>query len=170
MVEVRYRSWKAEKRRRLAPLGLVLKGSDWYLVGLVEASVRTYYVGRIRELMVLDETFERPAAFDLAAHWAESTDRLEAELHPRQAVVRLSPTGVKMIQAILPPYVRSRLELAAEETDGHRIAAFPVGSPWQTTSELLRFGKELEVLEPADLRLHMMETVARLNAMYHPSP
>ena len=82
MVEVRYRSWKAEKQRRLTPLGLVLKGGAWYLVGSVGASVRSYHVGRIRKLTVLDESFDRSADFDLAAHWAASTERLEEELYP----------------------------------------------------------------------------------------
>jgi predicted DNA-binding transcriptional regulator YafY len=33
LIEIRYQSWKAEKRRRVAPLGLVLKGGCWYLAG-----------------------------------------------------------------------------------------------------------------------------------------
>ena len=166
MVEIRYRSWKAEKLRRLSPLGLVLKGGAWYLVGAVETSVRTYYVGRIRELTVLQEPSERPPSFDLAAHWARSTERLEAELHPNRAVVRLSPTGLKMVPAILSPYLRSKVEFA-EGAGGHTIATLPAGSVWQTSSELLRFGRELEVLEPPELRLHMAQTVASLNSMYH---
>lgn len=165
-VEIRYRSWKAEKRRRVAPLGLVLKGGAWYLVGAVEGSVRTYHVGRVRELTVLVETFEREASFDLSAHWAASTDRLEEELHPNRAVVRLSPTGMKMIVAILSPYVRSRLRAADPDPDGYIRMTLPVGSAWHAVSELLRFGTELEVLEPAELRSRMADTVAALNSMY----
>lgn len=169
MVEVRYRSWKAEKRRRLAPLGLVLKGGAWYLVGSVEGSIRTYYVGRIRELIVLQESFERPPAFDLAEHWTKSTERLEEEMHPHRAVVRLSPTGVKMIPAILSPYTQSKLEFADQDADGHTRITLPVGSIWHTASEFLRFGTDLEVLEPAELRLHMAYTVAELNRLYQAS-
>src|SRR5262249_26044939 len=66
-IEIRYQSWKAEKRRRVAPLGLVLKGGSWYLAGQVDnkagASVRTYRVARILDCAVLDETFARPADF-----------------------------------------------------------------------------------------------------------
>lgn len=170
MVEVRYRSWKTEKRRRLAPLGFVLKGGAWYLVGSVEGSVRTYHVGRIRELTVLDESFERPTGFDLAAHWGASTEKLEEKLHPHWAVVRMSPTGVKMIPAILPPYVRARLSFADQDAEGHTRVTLPVGSVWHAASEFLRFGTELEVLEPAELRLHMANTVVALSCMYQASP
>lgn len=166
MIEIRYRSWKAEKQRQLAPLGLVLKGGSWYLVGSVQGSVRTYYVGRIRELHLLDEKFARPKAFDLAAHWAANTDRLEAELHQNRAVVRLSPFGVKLLPALLSPYVCSHLVWGAEEADGRRIATIPVGSVGPAASELLRFGPELEVLEPAELRAFMRDTSEKLNALY----
>ena len=33
LIEIRYRSWRAEKHRRVAPLGLVLKAGSWYLAG-----------------------------------------------------------------------------------------------------------------------------------------
>ena len=68
MVAMRYRSWKREAARRVGPLGIVLKCGAWYLVGAVEADVRTYRVARVRELTVLDESFQRPASFDLASY------------------------------------------------------------------------------------------------------
>src|SRR5262249_24832101 len=47
LIEIRYQSWKSERRRRVAPLGLVLKGGSWYLAGLVDGSVRSYRVARV---------------------------------------------------------------------------------------------------------------------------
>jgi Predicted transcriptional regulator len=66
LIEIRYQSWRAEKRRRVAPLGLVLKGGSWYLAGHVDGSVRTYRVARVLDCNVLEERFVRPADFDLA--------------------------------------------------------------------------------------------------------
>lgn len=85
LIEIRYQSWRAEKRRRVAPLGLVLKGGSWYLAGLVDGNVRTYRVARVLDCTALDTPFTRPADFDLAAYWRASIERLEAELHPNQA-------------------------------------------------------------------------------------
>ena len=82
LIEIRYQSWRAEKRRRVAPLGLVLKGGSWYLAGSVDGSVRTYRAARVLDCNVLDERFVRPADFDLAAYWQAATIRLEAEMHP----------------------------------------------------------------------------------------
>src|SRR5512139_663176 len=127
-ISVRYRTWKAEKRRRLAPLGLVLKGGNWYLAGQVDGSVRTYRVARILDCSVLDQPFDRPADFDLAAYWQAATLRLEAELHPNSATVRLSPLGVKLLDALSQPYVRARMRLEdACDSEGWRVATLPIG-------------------------------------------
>jgi predicted DNA-binding transcriptional regulator YafY len=168
MIDIRYQTWRAEKRRRVAPLGLVLKGGSWYLAGLVERSVRTYRVARVLDCAVTDETFTRPADFDLAAHWRAATERLEAELHPNEATVRLSPLGVKLLDVVSQPYVRARTRLAAEaDAEGWRTATIPIGTThWHAASELLRFGAEAEVLAPPELRERMAEFVKGMAKRY----
>ena len=117
-IEIRYQSWRAEKRRRVAPLGLVLKGGSWYLAGSVDGSVRTYRVARVLDCSVLDERFVRPADFDLATYWQAATTRLEAEMHPNYATVRLSPFGVKLLNALSQPYVRTRTRIEDDRRCG----------------------------------------------------
>jgi len=70
-----YRRPDAEPAARVVdPLGLVAKGSTWYLVARTAEGFRTYRVSRIEEAAVLDVPCERPPNFDLAAHWKSSTD------------------------------------------------------------------------------------------------
>ena len=168
LIDIRYQSWRAEKRRRVAPLGLVLKGGSWYLAGRVERSVRTYRVARILECTATNQPFARPAAFDLAAYWRAATERLEAELHPNVATVRLSPLGVRLLEALSQPYVRTRTRLADEsDAEGWRIATMPIGTThWHAASELLRFGAEAEVLAPPELRDKMAEFVKGMAKRY----
>ncbi|WP_315783508.1 YafY family protein [Bradyrhizobium sp. SZCCHNPS1003] len=168
LIDIRYQSWRAEKRRRVAPLGLVLKGGGWYLAGQVERSVRTYRVARVLDCTVTVETFARPADFDLAAYWRAATERLEAELHPKLATVRLSPLGVRLLEALSQPYVRARTRLADEaDADGWRIATIPTGTTlWHAVGELLRFGPEAEVLDPPELRAKMTEMAGAMAKRY----
>ena len=58
LIKIRYQSWRAEKQRRVAPLGLVLKGGSWYLAGHVDGSTRTYRVARVLGLHALDAAFD----------------------------------------------------------------------------------------------------------------
>ena len=164
---MRYRSWKAEKERRVEPLGIVLKGGSWYLVGQVDGDARTYRISRILELNVLDERFEWPESFDLKAYWTDSTRRLEEELHQGSATVRLSPWGVKLMEAFISPFVRAGTKISDEANSaGWRMATMPIGSMWHSATELLRFGAEVEVLEPPELRSKMTEITAGLNRIY----
>ena len=165
-IRIRYRSWKGEKERRVEPLGIVLKSGSWYLVAQVEGSLRTYRVSRILDLEVLDERFARPADFDLEAHWTDNTRRLEAELHPNQATLRCSPRALQLMDALLPRYVRASANIGAPGEDGWSVVSLAVGSVQHAAAELLRFGDELEVLAPADLRARMAETVGRLARFY----
>ena len=171
LIEIHYRSWKAEKRRRVAPLGLVLKGGSWYLAGQVDGSVRTYRVARILGCTVLERHFDRPADFDLAAYWQAATLRLEAELHPHVATVGLSPLGVTLLDALGQPYVKTRTRLdEAADVDGWRIAMVPIGKTvWHAAAELLRLGAEAEVLQPAELRDKMAEFTQAMAARYQSS-
>ena len=169
-IRIRYRSWKAEKERRVEPLGIVLKGGAWYLVGQVENSVRTYRISRILELEVLDEPFSRPDPFDLEAYWTESTRRLDAELHPNEARLRLSPWGVKMMDSILPAYARAGASIGEPDGSGWSVVTLPVPSVRWATHELLRFGAEAEVLGPPELRARMAEVIASLGDVYRTEP
>jgi predicted DNA-binding transcriptional regulator YafY len=130
--------------------------------------VRTYRVARVLDCTALDDRCERPPAFDLAAYWRDATLRLEAEMHPNVAIVRLSPFGVKLLDALSQPYVKARTQLEdTADADGWRIARVPTGkTSWHAAAELLRLGPEAEVLEPADLREKMAELTEAMAVRY----
>ena len=168
LIEIRYQTWRAETRRRVAPLGLVLKSGAWYLVGAVDASVRTYRISRILELAALAERFEPPPGFDLAAVWAASARRLEAEMYPNRATVRLSPLGQRMLEHVTSAVSRAGMEAGAPDAEGYRVVTLRVGALWEATSDLMRFGPEAEVLAPPELRARVQETLERMGRLYAP--
>lgn len=166
-VRMRYRSGKAETERRIDPLGIVLKGGAWYLVGRRDGQMRTYRVSRILDLAVLEGTVERPPGFDLAGYWTESTRRLAAELQGPRATVRLSPEGARLLPIVGSRYVRAATQIAeAADADGWRIARMPLGSLQEAVVELLRLGPEAEVLDPPELRARVAEAIARMGRLY----
>src|SRR5262249_2906403 len=104
-LKIRYRNAGEEYPRRLRPLGLVLKGGVWYLVGASGRAVRTYRVGQMVAAEITEESFVRPKNFDLAAHWNEASRAYEASLYNEQAEVSLSPRGMALID-LLGPHVK----------------------------------------------------------------
>jgi predicted DNA-binding transcriptional regulator YafY len=115
---------------------------------------------------VLDDTFKRPSDFDLEAYWTQSTELLENKLHQNRATVRLSPIGFKMLEPLTSSFVSALSEIGEADADGYRTVVMPVGSLWQASSQLLRFGVDAEVLGPPELREKMREVVKILNDRY----
>ncbi|MFB6823002.1 helix-turn-helix transcriptional regulator [Streptomyces virginiae] len=169
VLRTHYRRWRGEVRRALRPLGLVLKGGIWYLVADVDGAVRTYRVSRFLTVDTEAERFERPAGFELAAYWKESTDRLDAALRQQTAELRLSPRG----QLLLPMQfgaagTRALAEAEPADADGWVRLRIAVESPAVAVGDLLRLGTEAEVLGPPELRRALAETVTALAGRYAP--
>ncbi|PYB70750.1 helix-turn-helix transcriptional regulator [Rhizobium wuzhouense] len=166
-IRMRYRSWKAEKNRVAEPLGIVMKGGAWYLVARVDGTPRTYRISRVLDLIVTDERFEWPRDFDLAGYWDANTRRLELELYPNWATVRLSPWGLKEIEHMAPPYVRANLQFIDEpDEQGWRTVRLPVAQERMAVSEMLKLATEAEVVDPPELRAATRRAVETLRARY----
>jgi len=76
--------------RLVSPLGLVSKGSTWYLVAGVEGQIRTYRVSRIESAALRPETAVRPEGFDLASYWESSKIALRKGLPTYPVTLRVT--------------------------------------------------------------------------------
>src|SRR5689334_3365790 len=83
--------------RIVDPLGLVAKGTVWYLVAHTPRGFRTYRVSRIEQAKLLDQACERPPDFDLAAYWNASTAQF-CERPRYSTTLRLAPKTAEMVQ------------------------------------------------------------------------
>lgn len=59
--------------RPIEPLGLVTKRGTWYVLAGTEAGSRSFRVDRVAHVEPLDEFFDPPPDFDLAAAWEDIT-------------------------------------------------------------------------------------------------
>ncbi|MGK5440619.1 helix-turn-helix transcriptional regulator [Micromonospora sp. URMC 105] len=172
LIEVRYRRWKRprEVSRVLAPLGVVLKAGRWYLAARAGEQVRTYRVGAILALTVLDERFDRPADFDLAASWREWADRYERGVYRDEARVRVTTAALEFMTYVFPPAMSRAARAAAGEPDAHGWlhTTVPIESVRHGHTELLKLGAQVEVLAPAELRQLMAASAHAMAAIYPP--
>ena len=168
-ISVRYESWKGEVARELEPLGLILKAGLWYLAArAVEGrrEPRTYRVSNILDLTVSEATFERPAGFDLAAWWAETSRRFEADIFTGTATLRVSRIGLNLLATLGAEQARIAGEAAAGSTNPWVEVTVPIESVAHAATDFLRLGPEAEVLTPAALRDAMRSAAGRLAQLY----
>jgi len=88
--------------RTVDPLGIVCKQTVWYLIAQTSAGMRTYRVSRMRDVVVLALQFERPAKFNLAAYWKQTTAKLRQQSQTVSITIALSPEGVLTINRWCP--------------------------------------------------------------------
>ena len=166
-LRIDYESWKGEVRRTVAPLGLVMKAGDWYLVGVARGSPRTYRVDAIRRLEMLDAAAPRSAGFDLAQYWAQAARSFEQRLASSAVRVRLTATGLRLLRDFNPRAWEAVVpqQLTAAD-DGWTEVTIPFESGAQAIREVLRMGADMEVLEPTELRSAVVAEAARISALH----
>jgi predicted DNA-binding transcriptional regulator YafY len=166
-IAVRYERWDGSAvDRLLEPLGVILKAGNWYLAARREGVDRTYRISRILELD-LGDAFERPADFDLLAYWREWSEEFERRLYPRVAVVRMSPRARALTPFYLGAVGARALRAAGEpDEDGWSRVELPVEQQDAALGQLLRFGPEVRVLAPPELREQVADAIRRMAGLY----
>jgi len=168
-VAIRYESWSATVQRTLDPLGLVLKGGGWYLVARAGRDIRTYRIAKVLDLQVLEERFDYPAGFDLAAHWRGTLERFARELRRETATLRVAPAALDRIDRLGSDAAEAIRSMTADD-DGRRTATVAIESIEHASELLIGFGNAIEVLEPPALRQHLSELAGLVAALYGARP
>jgi predicted DNA-binding transcriptional regulator YafY len=144
------RSDGTKVERLLDPLGLVAKGSLWYLIAASEGTPRTYRVSRVRRAELCAEPCTRPPDFDLASYWRESTAQFQANLPRYPAVLRVAPEILPRMRSE-SRYARIE-EVGPPEHDGWMTVRIRFEVEHSACEYVLSYGTQIEVLEPPELR------------------
>jgi predicted DNA-binding transcriptional regulator YafY len=136
--------------RLLSPLGLVAKGSVWYLVGAVDGHVRTYRVSRILQAEVLDEAAPIPVDFNLAEYWERSASSFKSGVPKYLASFWVAPEVVLRL-GFAGRFARV---METDDTDARGWKKVQVGFDVEEMAceYAVSFGPNLEVIEPVTLR------------------
>jgi predicted DNA-binding transcriptional regulator YafY len=137
-VRLRYREGARVVQRTIDPLGLVLKAGAWYLVAHRVAGMRVYRVSRIVAVRPLEETCARPERFDLPEYWNEWSRSFEESL--------------------------PRVEVTVRGSKGERTLFFE--NLERAKRDLLRYGPDLEVISPVELRDRIAATARGIAELY----
>ena len=158
---------RTETTRLVDPLGLVEKGSTWYLVGDTDNGLRTFRVNRIRSLELTGAQAVRPPSFDLAATWQEIVDAVERKRLRVQAVVRVDRRGYDGLRERFGPTTRIVADPAADGDDRRVDVEIGAGSPWIIAQNLAGWADYVEVISPPEVRDRLAEIGRLLVSQYH---
>jgi predicted DNA-binding transcriptional regulator YafY len=156
-----YRRASGERVDRIVDaLGLVAKGSTWYLVAQTPAGLRTYRVSRIERAALLDAPCARPAGFDLAAYWKASTTQFMETRSRYHATLRLHPRAAERVKA----WRMSPTETGSgADTDGWITLRLHFEDEEQARFVALGFGPRAQIIEPDELRRRVSADIAAMS-------
>lgn len=158
VIRFQYRNYEGGfLEREVEPLTLVFKGYAWYLFAycLVREDFRLFRLSRMRELTVLNETFERKDA--------DYRDYEQVDLSQVKMLKVKLKFDVKVRSRVEDFYEDNQIEVLA---DGSIVVEteFPE-SDW-FFSYILSFGIYAEILEPESLRTAFAEHLDHLRKIY----
>ena len=133
--------------RIVDPLGLVARGSVWYLVASRDNEFRTYRLSRIRDAALDERECVRPDDFDLAAYWETSTVEFRERLPRYYATFLVEPSVMRWVR-----YRGWRLEEEQQEDGGRVRIRLRFDAEDEGLQFALSFGPDIEVIEPVELR------------------
>ena len=170
-VQIAYNRGDKTVDRVLEPLGLVLKAGVWYLIAGADGQPRTYRVSRVAKVTSLDERFERPEDFDLAAFWTDSSSAYERDT-PRIAVaLRMAADRLHRLRDVVGDRPFDTIERLDEpDPDGWLRIRMTLDWPNEAVSQVLAVGAGCELLEPAELRERIAAQARRVAAQYDAAP
>jgi predicted DNA-binding transcriptional regulator YafY len=150
--------------RLVDPLGLVAKGSVWYLVAAVEDQIRSYRVSRVAGAVVTEQPSMRPKGFDLESYWEQSAVTFKAKLPRYQAIVRVHPDIFPLMR-----YAGrfARIEQVSEpDAEGWLTVSLRFDVEEMACEYVLSFGSRIEVLQPKLLGEKVVAAAESVIAFY----
>lgn len=153
-----YYSTAGEKTCRTSePLKLLFKGQDWYLYAFcrIRQDVRVFKIKRIKNLNVMQESFDRPIP--------ETTCTEVENSYPHKTVKLKLKLDASMAYRVFDEFEDGN---TVQNEDGSFLVTidFPIGG-W-LFGFLLSFGSEAEVLEPPEIRQAIKEQIQNLLKRY----
>ncbi len=160
-LKIRYRKPEdgaTSSERIIDPLGLVAKGTSWYLVANTSRGYRTYRVSRIESVALLDKPCERPASFDLAEHWQKATREFidgRPRYHATLCLQSSAADEIKKWRRVAPVE-------DATQTKGWRTLQVQFDYEEEACFVVLGFGARAKVIKPEKLRQRIAAEVSAM--------
>ncbi len=151
-----------ETERIVHPLGVVAKGSAWYLVAHTDADRRTFRIDRVSAVAATDERAHRPANFDLAESWREIADEADRRRTPIEVHATCAPEGIDFLRSALG----DNLDVGAAASDGRIAVVIRGPSEYGIAGHLAGLVEWLEIIAPQSVRDHLAAIGAALNFRY----
>jgi len=160
-IQMQYQSRTQTKAslREFDPYAIVHRWGWWYAIGYCHKrqAVRTFRLDRIQELVLLDQSFDIPAKFDIHRYLAQE----QAARPGFPVTMRFAPQVAAMAREYAIGW-----EAVDEQPDGSLIVMMQAPDVMWAVSNALAYGPAVTVLEPEEVRRTVQEWAQAIVELY----
>ena len=130
----------------------------WYVIGLNvnDGLIKTYSLDRISRLNLLQDTFTMPDDVNPSEFFKDCVGIITNKNSAKRIVLRVEPTQAKYFRAL--PLHPSQQE---EVHDGYSVFSYRMRITYDLKEELMSHGASIEVLEPKELKMLILDELER---------
>jgi predicted DNA-binding transcriptional regulator YafY len=159
--------FETQVERLVDPYGLVAKASVWYLVCARDGYIRVHRVSHVLAAYLTDESFERPAEFDLASYWKTWCTEVEKNRPRYPVTVRVAPNLISLLPKHFGHGIHAKIKEAEPmEVEGWITLTLPCESLEDARDRILGFGRAMQVLQPQALRDSILDYARQIVSVY----
>ena len=163
---IHYRSAYTQEQsdRVVSPLHLLLYMGNWHLIAFCDKKqgIRDFVLSRVMEAEVLEERVDGKLAGEDYSRMLENNYGIFFEGTSKRVKILFN----KAVAGVVRDQIWFPGQSIEEREDGGLILSFPVVDFREVIRDVLRFGADAEVLEPAELRGQVKDIISRMNSVY----
>jgi predicted DNA-binding transcriptional regulator YafY len=148
--------------RTVHPLGLVVKGSTWYLIAGTDAGRRTFRVGRVTSVEPTGEPAIRPDDFDLAEVWEGISASIEEMRTPHHLEAEVDAEIVGALRWMFDRQLTVLSPYGADTGEGRVRVQIGGHSVERIAQQIAGFGAHITVLAPDEARAALADVGRQL--------
>lgn len=151
--------------RMISPLRLVWYRDNWYLDAWchLRKGLRTFSLDAIESAQLLEQKVRRVAKKEIQAHFSSAYGIFSGQA-TATAVLRFSEQSARWVSVEQWHVEQHGFFLP----DGRYELHLPYHNPTELLMDIMKYGDEIEVISPADLRHQTKQQLARALAQYQP--
>lgn len=164
-VKFMYKSYSevTPKKRVVEPYFVKIFKQLWYVVGfnVADRKIKTYSLDRIKSLVVTDTEFEMPADITPYSYFKDCFGIVNTNSEPRDVTLRVSRWLANYFRAL--PLHESQME---QIHDDYSLFTYRLKVTSDFVQEILRYGGDIEVVAPLELRVRIVEELKKSLSNY----
>jgi len=168
-VRIEYQSVSEREliRTKLSPYRLLFSRRSWYVIGRssLHRSVRTFNLGRIAQIELLDEHYKIPRGFSLQRYLRNAWHLIPEPGPDRKVRIRFSPLVARNVAEV----AWHKTQKLHFNDDGSLDFEVTVSGLNEISWWIAGYADQAEVLEPPELREMMAQRAARILEIYQAS-